>query len=50
MAGLVGAVIKIAVKIFKFVGQYFFDKTIGLILTSMKDGVIKKLVSFLSNY
>ena len=48
-SGLVGAVIKLFLKIFKFVGKLMLDKTIDLVITSIREGVSKKVNDFIDS-
>ncbi|WP_462220255.1 hypothetical protein, partial [Ferruginibacter sp.] len=48
-SGLIGAVIKLFLRIFKIAGKYMFKKTIDLILGSLMKGFAKKMEAFLDD-
>ncbi len=48
-SGIVGAVIKLLIKIFKMVGKYMVEKTIDLILNSIIQGAKAKLQQFIDS-
>jgi hypothetical protein len=45
--GLLGAVIKLFIKIFKIAGKFLFERTINLVMNSLTQGFAKKVEAFI---